>query len=133
MAIAEELFDDPGVTMLEGVGLLKTEDDHTEFAARIVKTLKNKSKNALHLPGFVIQLLRKATGGMEAEEIAAIRNVATALYNEKNKQEKGKQKKKKPTIKAGKAVSRLHDDVADFLSDDDGFEGKVDEEDFDFM
>lgn len=29
MAIAEELFDDPGVTVLEGVGTLKTEDDHT--------------------------------------------------------------------------------------------------------
>ena len=67
----------------------------------------------------MIQLLRKATSGMEAEEISAIRNVATTLYNEKYKQEKGKQKKKKPAIKAGKAVSRLHDDVADFLSEED--------------
>ncbi len=61
--------------------------------------------------------------GMETEEVAAIKNVATTLYNEKNKAEKGKQKKKKPAIKAGKAVtSRLHDDVHDFLgSDDDAF------------
>ncbi len=29
MARAEELFDDPSVKALEGVGLLKTEDDHT--------------------------------------------------------------------------------------------------------
>lgn len=70
---------------------------------------------------------------MEAEEIAAIRNVATTLYNERNKLEKGKQKKKKPAIKAGKGVGRLHDDVADFLSEDDEFEAKVDDGDFDFM
>ena len=134
MAIAEELFEDPGVKTLDGVGVMKTEDDHSLFAARVIKTLRRQSANELHVPGFLIQLVRKGCQGLESEEIAAVRNVVTTLYNERNKQEKGKQKKKKPAIKAGKATNRLHDDVADFLGSDDGeFEGKVDDGDFDFM
>jgi len=71
---------------------LTTENDYTNFAKKVGSVLY-EGQNPLHNPAFFKELFRDIVKHNDALQIKVILDQVTALYNEKVKEEKKKDKK----------------------------------------
>ena len=143
MDITESLFADMGVASSS----LNLEKDYQNFGKKVAGVLY-EGQAPYRIPVFFKELLRDLQKSLESKKIKEILDTVTALYNEKVREEKEKDKagvkaSKKPKINAGKQTQNAQM-VSDLMGDDDDYgdeygeeqyagKGRVKEEDYDFM
>ena len=138
MDITESLFDDLGVN----AGSLNQEKDYVNFGKKVSAVLY-EGQAPYRIPVFFKELLRDLPRQAESKKIKEILDSLTAIYNEKVKDEKEKEKggkggKAKASLKSGK--QHLNQQLASNLmgeeeygeEDGEGY-ARAQEQEFDFM
>ena len=150
--ITESLFADMAVSSAS----LNTEKDYVSFGKKVGEVLY-QGQAPYRIPSFFKELVRDLSKNIEAKKVKEILDSVTAIYNEKVREEKDKEKtgkgnaaaKAKASLKDGKALQNQKM-MTDLMGDDDygdedeyGAEGeagtkkagkgKVAEEEYDFM
>lgn len=140
MDITESLFADLDVT----ANSLNMEKDYVNFGKKVSATLY-QGQAPYRIPVFFKELTRDLSKHTDSKKIKEILDSVTALYNEKVKEEKDKEKKggaaggkSKAQLKSGKQhlnqqlVSNLMGDEDDYGEEEGGY-ARAKEEEYDFM
>ena len=122
-ALADELFDDvPKVT-------LSTEDSYRQYAQQVAGHLGSGPHH--RIPAFLKELLRGCAVHLTSAHLTDVSQTLTALITEKQKAEKGPEKKKKTNTKVSIKGIGKNGTAQDFGSDEDFID--QDDEYGDFM
>jgi Translation initiation factor eIF3 subunit len=139
MDITESLFADLDVNAKS----LNLEKDYVNFGKKVSTTLY-EGQAPYRIPVFFKELVRDLSKHIDSKNIKVILDSVTALYNEKVKEEKEKEKKggskpAKAQLKSGKQdlnkqlVGNLMGDDDDEYGDEYAGGGRAQEEEYDFM
>jgi hypothetical protein len=141
MDITESLFADLDVT----ANSLNMEKDYANFGKKVSATLY-QGQAPYRIPVFFKEIMRDLPKHAESKKIKEILDSLTALYNEKVKEEKDKEKKggaaagkAKAQLKSGKQhlnqqlVSNLMGDEDDYGEEDGEGYARAQEAEYDFM
>jgi hypothetical protein len=138
--ITESLFAELDVN----ANSLNLEKDYINFGKKVATTLY-EGQAPYRIPVFFKELVRDLSKHIDSKQIKVVLDSITALYNEKVKEEKDKEKsgkgasKTKAQLKAGKQhinaqlVTSLMGEDDDDYGDEEGEADRAQEADYDFM